>query len=173
MRLRLVPRETDWNFFKYRKITFGASMVAIVLSLAVWLTVGLNFGIDFRGGTTIRTESTQAVDVAAYRNAIQPLAMGDVSISEVFDPTFGADRNVAMIRIQAQDGEESATAETVATIEAALALCCSHLAEPREQSRRPCRQGFGAAGMLRPPPPSPFPPALPTSRSKSPLGFAV
>ncbi len=120
MRLRLVPQETNFDFFRYRKATFGASMVAIVLSLVVWLTMGLNFGIDFQGGTTIRTESTQAVDVAAYRDAMQPLDLGDVSITEVFDPTFGADQNVAMVRIQAQDGQESVTADTINRVEAAL-----------------------------------------------------
>lgn len=120
MRLRLVPRETNWNFFRYRSVTFGTSCVLMVASVAVWLVVGLNFGIDFRGGTTIRTESAQPVDVGAYRDAVQPLALGDVAISEVFDPTFGDDKNVAMVRIQAQEGQESVTADTVARVEAAL-----------------------------------------------------
>ena len=120
MRLRLVPQETNIDFFKARKITFGVSMVLMVLSLVAWFTLGLNFGIDFRGGTTLRTESVNAVDVGAYRDAMQPLELGDVAISEVFDPTFGDDENVAMIRIQAQDDQESVAAETVAQVEAAL-----------------------------------------------------
>ena len=64
MRLRLVPQHTEWDFFKYRTLTFGFSVVLMVASLALWLMVGLNFGIDFRGGTTIRTQSEQPVDVA-------------------------------------------------------------------------------------------------------------
>ncbi len=68
--------------------------------------MGLNFGIDFRGGTTIRTESASPVDVGDYRAALAALDLGDVSITEVFDPTFGEDQNVAMIRIQAQDGRK-------------------------------------------------------------------
>ncbi|RVV98783.1 protein translocase subunit SecF [Mesobaculum littorinae] len=120
MRLKFVPDETNYDFFKYRYATFGVSVVAMVLSLIIWLTVGLNFGIDFRGGTTIRTQSTEAVDVGAYRDAIAPLELGDVAISEVFDPSFGEDRNVAMLRIQAQGEEESITAETIAEVEAAL-----------------------------------------------------
>lgn len=120
MRLRLVPQDTSFDFFYYARYTLGASIVAMILSLVVWLSVGLNFGIDFRGGTTIRTESVQAVDVGAYRDAIQPLDLGDVSITEVFDPTFGADKNVSMVRIQAQDGQESVTADTIAAVEAAL-----------------------------------------------------
>ena len=120
MRLKIVPDNTKIDFFRWAPITFGASGVAVVLSFIVWAMLGLNFGIDFQGGTTIRTESTQSVDVGAYRSAIQPLGLGDVSISEVFDPTFGADKNVAMVRVQAQDGQESVTAETVARIETAL-----------------------------------------------------
>lgn len=120
MRLRLVPKETAWDFFRYWKVTFGGSAVAMVLSVLVFLVVGLNFGIDFRGGTTIRTESSQAVDVGAYRDAIAPLGLGDVSITEVFDPTFGPDQNVAMIRIQAQEGDEAVSVETVVAVEAAL-----------------------------------------------------
>ena len=120
MRLRLVPEKTSIDFFRYARVTLGASAIAIVLSLALWLTMGLNFGIDFRGGTTVRTESAQAVDVGAYRSALHPLDLADISITEVFDPTFGADRNVAMIRIQAQEGQESVTADTVTAVQTAL-----------------------------------------------------
>ncbi len=120
MRLRLVPQETNFDFFRFQKVTLGASIVAVFLSLAVWLGMGLNFGIDFLGGTTIRTESSQPVDIAAYRAVLEGLELGDVSITEVFDPTFGEGRNVAMIRIQAQDGQESVTPEVIVALEVAL-----------------------------------------------------
>lgn len=120
MRLKLVPSETNWDFFRHARLTFGASVVMVVASIAAFLVFGLNFGIDFRGGTTIRTESTQAVDVGAYRAALSDLDLGDVSISQVFDPSFGPDKNVAQIRIQAQDEQESVSAETIDRIEAAL-----------------------------------------------------
>lgn len=120
MRLKLVPDNTTWDFFKYQKLTFGASVLAMILSVVVWLTVGLNFGIDFLGGTTIRTESSIPVDVGAYRAALQALDLGDVAVSEVFDPTFAAGQHVAQVRIQAQAGEEAITPEGIAQIEAAL-----------------------------------------------------
>ena len=121
MRLRLVPDETHIDFFKARYATFGVSVVAMIASLILWAVMGLNFGIDFRGGTTVRTQAEQPVDVAAYRDAIAPLNLGDVSISEVFDPSFGTDRHVAMIRIQAQDGVESVAADTIDQVQTALA----------------------------------------------------
>ncbi len=120
MRLRLVPQETNIDFFKFARVTFGASVVAMVLSLGIWFAMGLNFGIDFLGGTTIRTESAQSVDVGTYRSALEALDLGDVTITEVFDPTFGPDENVAMIRIQAQAGEEAVTPETIVQVEDAL-----------------------------------------------------
>ena len=137
MRLRLVPKETSWDFFRHWRRTFGASVLAMVASIAVFLIVGLNFGIDFRGGTTIRTESTQVVDVGAYRNAIQPLGLGAVSITEVFDPTFGPDQNVAMIRIQAQEGEEAVSPEIVRSVEAALQVIDPSITFPSVESVGP------------------------------------
>jgi preprotein translocase subunit SecD len=81
---------------------------------------GLNFGIDFKGGTTIRTQSAEPVDVGQYRAAVGDLGLGDISITQVFDPTFGPDENVAMIRIQAQDETESASPEVIGAVESAL-----------------------------------------------------
>ncbi|ABV93600.1 protein-export membrane protein [Dinoroseobacter shibae DFL 12 = DSM 16493] len=137
MRLKLVPSETNWDFFKYVRLTLGASAVAMVASLVLWLSVGLNFGIDFLGGTTIRTESAQVVDVAAYRAAVEPLGLGDISITEVFDPTFGPERNVAMLRIQAQEGQESVPPETILAIEEALRTVDPEMTFPSVESVGP------------------------------------
>ncbi|MTI03652.1 protein translocase subunit SecF [Roseibium sp. RKSG952] len=120
MRLRLVPKETSFDFFSRWKIWLGISGLMMVVAFTSFMLQGLNFGIDFRGGTTIRTQSAQEIDVGAYRDAIAPLELGDVSITEIFDPTFGPDENVAMIRIQAQDDAEAVTAATITAVEEAL-----------------------------------------------------
>ena len=109
MRLKLVPKNTSWNFFSRSKLWISISIILVVLSLISFFVQNLNFGIDFRGGTSIRTESSEPVNVAAYRNALSSLDLGDITISEVFDPNFEDDQNVAMIRIQAQPGQEAAT----------------------------------------------------------------
>lgn len=119
-RLKLVPTHTKIDFFKWQWITFGASVLAVVISLLSVAVLGLNFGIDFKGGTTIRTESTQAVDVGEYRAALDTLGLGDVSITQVFDPTFAADQHVAMVRIAPQEGSEAVTPEVIAEVETAL-----------------------------------------------------
>ncbi|MGB8812467.1 MAG: protein translocase subunit SecF [Paracoccaceae bacterium] len=119
-RLRLAPEHTNFDFFKHAVLTFGGSAVVTVVALLLWAVMGLNFGIDFKGGTTIRTESTMAVDIGAYRTALATQDLGDVSITEVFDPSFRADQHVAMIRISPLEGSEAVTPEVIATVEAAL-----------------------------------------------------
>lgn len=120
MRLRLAPEKTNFDFFRFQWVTFGGSMMLTVLAILVWAVMGLNYGIDFRGGTTIRTESPVAVDTGAYRTALNALNVGDVLVTEVFDPTFGPEQNVAQVRIGVQEGAEAVSGEIIAAVEAAL-----------------------------------------------------
>lgn len=120
MRLKLVPSETNWDFFRLWKMWLGISAFMMVVAFASFALQGLNYGIDFRGGTTIRTQSTDPIDVGVYRAAVAELGLGDIIISEVFDPSFGPDQHVAMIRIQAQDDQEAVSAEVIQTVENAL-----------------------------------------------------
>ena len=120
MRLRLVPEETNYDFFKWRRITFGASVVAVIVSFILWAVVGLNFGIDFQGGTSIRTQAEQTIDDGEYRRAVEALNIGEVTVTQVIDPNFAENQHVALIRIQAQEGEESATRDLVGQVETAL-----------------------------------------------------
>ncbi|MFT6457644.1 protein translocase subunit SecF [Pseudophaeobacter arcticus] len=120
MRLRLVPQETSFDFFSKWKIWLGISALMMIVGLASFGLQGLNFGIDFRGGTTVRTESTTPIDVGQYREAIAPLELGDISITEVFDPTFEDDQHVAMLRIQAQANGEAMSAEVIHTLQTTL-----------------------------------------------------
>lgn len=119
-RLRLAPEKTNIDFFRAQWITFGGSIVLMIAAFVAWGVMGLNYGIDFKGGTTIRTESTTPVDVGAMRKALEGLALGDVVITEVFDSTFRADQHVAMVRISSLEGSESVTPEVLQTAEDAL-----------------------------------------------------
>ena len=119
-RLRLVPEHTTLDFFRWQWISFGGSMALMLAAFACWGLFGLNFGIDFQGGTTIRTESTVAIDTGLYRHTLESLNIGDVAVNEVFDPSFGANKHVASIRIGAKDGTEGVTPETVMAVKTAL-----------------------------------------------------
>jgi preprotein translocase subunit SecF len=136
MRLKLVPSETKVNFFKLSKITFGASIFGIIAALLLFFLLGLNFGIDFRGGTTIRTDASMPIEVGTYRSALSKLDLGDVSITEVFDPTK-PDQNVAQIRIEQQEDEGSATVKTIKAVQAALLTIDEKMTFPSIESVGP------------------------------------
>jgi preprotein translocase subunit SecF len=120
-RLRLAKEKTNIDFFANAKLTFGGSMAATVVALILWAVMGLNFGIDFQGGTTLRTESTQPLDVGVYRDALTGIdGLGDVAITEVFDPTFAADQHVAQVRIALEEGTTETSEGLVTAVQAAL-----------------------------------------------------
>ncbi len=119
-RLKLVPDVTNIDFFRVQWLTFGLSIFLMVASVGIVAVKGLNFGVDFLGGTTIRTESTTPVDVGAYREALAGLDLGDVTITEVNDPGFRADQHVAQVRLGAREGEEAVTSEVITEVEEAL-----------------------------------------------------
>ena len=58
--------------------------------------------------------------MGAYRQALQTLELGDVAITQVYDPTFREDQHVAQVRISAQEGTEAVTPETILAVEGAL-----------------------------------------------------
>jgi len=119
-RLRLAPEKTHIDFFRWQYVTFGGSMVIMLLAFLFWGTMGLNFGIDFKGGTTIRTESSTPVDTGLYRQTLDALKVGDISVTQVFDPSFGPNKHVASVRIGAKKGEDQVSENTVKTVETAL-----------------------------------------------------
>ncbi|WP_127900492.1 protein translocase subunit SecF [Solirhodobacter olei] len=118
--LRMVPDHTNIDFFAIARVTFGGSMLLVVISIMAPFIWGLNFGIDFLGGTTIRTEASQPVNVGAYRKALDPLHLGDVIINQVFDPSASTNKHVANVRVSAEKGHESIPPAALKRIEGAL-----------------------------------------------------
>ncbi|MEL6841041.1 MAG: protein translocase subunit SecF [Pseudomonadota bacterium] len=137
MRLKLVRENTSIDFFSRARIWLGISMVLMVVALASFLIQGLNYGIDFQGGTSIRTESSTPVDVGAYRSALEALDLGDISIAEVDDPLFDEDQHVALVRVQAQEGDERIASETIEAIQSALRTIDPNMTFPSVESVGP------------------------------------
>jgi preprotein translocase subunit SecF len=108
----------------------------MILALALFVFIGLNFGIDFRGGTTIRTDASIPIEVSKYRSALSNLALGDISITEVFDPTK-PDQNVAQIRIEQQENQGSATVETIKAVQEVLLTLDDKMTFPSVESVGP------------------------------------
>jgi preprotein translocase SecF subunit len=102
--LDFFPHGTRIDFMRWRDICFAASVIAMVASLALFLVKGLNFGVDFKGGSLIeiKDRAGQTVDIAALRNKLGGLGLGNVQIQE-----FGAPTD-ALIRVEQQPGDEKA-----------------------------------------------------------------
>lgn len=109
MRLKMVPSETKINFFGISKITFGLSVMGVIASIILVFTMGLNFGIDFKGGSMIRTQTDEVVSVATYRETLSGLELGDFTVTEVFDPgaeLTGTVHNSMLIRMELQSSDD-------------------------------------------------------------------
>ena len=111
MRLRLVPSETKINFFRFTSIALAFSALMAVLSVVAFFMFGLNYGIDFKGGTVIRTATPAPVEVGVYRDVLSGLELGDFTVTAVVDPgaeLTATERNSVMIRME-QDSEDPET----------------------------------------------------------------
>ncbi len=101
--LRIVPDNTKFDFMRFRRVSFPISAVLSIVAIALYFFHGLNFGIDFKGGTLmeIRTKAGPA-DLAQMRTAIGALGLGEFQLQQ-----FGSPQDV-LIRISQQTGGEDA-----------------------------------------------------------------
>ncbi len=113
--LRLVPDDTKIDFLGKRFLCFGLSTILMIGSLALVATRGLNFGIDFTGGTLIEVAVPQDPDLPALRSALNTLDLGTVSLQE-----FGDRRNL-MIRLGQQPGGPETQKAAIGKVQAKLA----------------------------------------------------
>ena len=107
LRHKLYHGETTIDFVGRRNIWFVVSSVFVLAGLISLLTQGLNYGIDFKGGTSWEVPA-ERVSVEEARDAVRPLGLGDATIQ-----TIGGDR------IRVASGNESP--EQQAQISQALA----------------------------------------------------
>jgi preprotein translocase subunit SecF/SecD/SecF fusion protein len=91
--------KNELPIMSFSRMAFFASMVAMVASIVLWASMGLNFGVDFKGGSMIevRAKAEQA-DIADLRAKTGGLGLGDVQIT-----SFGTPQDV-LIRIEEQPG---------------------------------------------------------------------
>lgn len=113
--LRLIPDKTTLQFMQWKNISFTVSIAATIASLALVAVLGLNFGIDFRGGTLIEIQTKDGpADIAQIRTEVGDLGLGDVQIQE-----FGSPSDV-LIRVEQQEGGELAQQAVIEKVRAAL-----------------------------------------------------
>ena len=96
------PHDTRLPFMRYKGLCLTLSIVGMALSLLLFAVRGLNYGVDFKGGSLIEVQSTSGpADLASLRDKLNRLGVGAVQIQ-----TFGAPTDV-LIRVEQQPGGEA------------------------------------------------------------------
>jgi preprotein translocase SecF subunit len=99
--LQLIPQGTSFKFVGKRKMAFVGSGLAVIASIFLFFSQGLNLGIDFLGGTVIEIKTEGPADVDLLREATANLGLGTITIQN-----FGAPDRV-MIRVGLQQDIEA------------------------------------------------------------------
>jgi preprotein translocase subunit SecF len=83
--LRIVPDDTKFKFMRFRHVSFPLSALLSILSVVAFLWLGMNVGIDFKGGTVLRMEplAGKTLDIGDVRSRIERLDLGATEIQEV------------------------------------------------------------------------------------------
>lgn len=98
-----IPPGTKIPFMGIRRWTFALSSTLSILSVVGFLTLGINYGIDFRGGSLIEVQSKQGdANLGDIRSRLSDLNIGEIQVQQ-----FGAPNDV-LIRVGTQDAGENA-----------------------------------------------------------------
>jgi preprotein translocase subunit SecF len=113
--IRLAPENTKLGFMRLRRVSYPLSAALSLISVFLFLFVGMNFGIDFSGGTQVELRAKSGVaDIAALRSTAEQLGLGAVEAQRL-----GADTD-AVLRVGLQPGGEQGQQVAVAKIRAAF-----------------------------------------------------
>jgi preprotein translocase subunit SecF len=113
--LRIVPDDTHFDFTQFRRISFPISAVLSICAITLFFTHGLNFGIDFKGGTLLEVQNKAGpADLAKMRSTLSALGLGEVQLQQ-----FGSPDNV-LIRVAEQPGGDEAQQAAVQKVRGAL-----------------------------------------------------
>ena len=113
--LRIVPDNTRFDFMRFRRISFPISAALSIAAILLYFFHGLNFGIDFVGGTLMEVQTKNGpADLATMRATISALHLGEVQLQQ-----FGAPNDV-LIRLSEQPGGDAAQQVAVQKVRDAL-----------------------------------------------------
>lgn len=115
--LHWVPKDTKIDFVGKRFVAFVLSGIMLLGSLFLLTTNGLNFGIDFTGGTLIEIRvDDEAPNLTEMRSELNALELGNISIQE-----FGAPNDL-LIRLPEQEGDNEAQQAAISKVKDTLEM---------------------------------------------------
>lgn len=96
-RLRFIKDDTKFSFMQFRSVSFPLSALLSVFTIIVFFAIGVNFGIDFKGGTLVELQAKgQAANISDVRERSNALGFGSVEVAE-----FGSPREL-LLRVELQ-----------------------------------------------------------------------
>ncbi len=110
----IIRRIPGIDFMGLHRLGFALSALLTLGSIVLFLVQGLNYGIDFSGGTLIEVRTPGPADLARMRGTLDGLGLGEVSLQG-----FGGPDDV-LIRVARQPGDDKAQMQAVAKVKAAL-----------------------------------------------------
>ena len=103
--LRLWPDESHFDFMRFRRMSFPLSAILSVATVVLFLTVGLNYGIDFKGGTLVELQAKSGTaDVGEIRHTAAGFGFGEPEVQEL------GNQGTVLVRLPLQPGEQGQTA---------------------------------------------------------------
>ena len=112
----LFNQSKEIEFFSFSNLLSYISLGAILVSIILFSILGLNYGIDFRGGTMFMVSSSENIRVSDVRNTLSSSKLGDVSISQATNPletlsagTLTSTDNIFIIKVEKTEGQNVET----------------------------------------------------------------
>jgi preprotein translocase subunit SecF len=112
--LIVIRRVPQIDFMRWHHFGFAFSALLSIATVVLFLTQGLNYGIDFIGGTLIEARTQGPADLAAMRTKLDSLKLGEASLQQFGSP------NEVLIRLPQQPGGDAAQMQAVQKAREAL-----------------------------------------------------
>jgi preprotein translocase SecF subunit len=98
----------------YKRPALIGSIITLLVAIGLFLALGLNYGIDFQGGTLIEIRTAQPADLGDLRGRLSTLDIGEFELQE-----FGALTDV-LVRLRSIEGGEEVQQAQIARVRASL-----------------------------------------------------
>lgn len=108
----LIRPGTNIDFVGKRQLWLGISIAAIVLTIILFFTKGLNYGIDFTGGAEVQVKVPHTWDIGKVRGELEKGDIKGLRVQQIGDPTS----DQFLIKAQGDEASLNQVAEQVRTV---------------------------------------------------------